>query len=148
MKNIICIVLLAGFLSALSAHAQYPTFAAQSLSVPTSMTKDVTTNLASPPIIDVRRQQYVALSSTMTSMNAAGSTNIYTLWPSVDGVNFDTNAANSTFFTNAMLAAGPVTVVKTINPGGYGYYKVTASQCLTGNYTNASLSYGLKISSP
>lgn len=107
-----------------------------------------TTNipLTIAPQIGALKQQNLALASTISAASP-GATNIYTFAKSVDGINFDTNAADVVSFQSACIGAGPVTTVTNLPTGGVTYFKLI-TVVTTGTATNNSFLYGVKISAP
>ena len=146
MKKFLLIALVG--LVTVGAHAQ--TYFAQSISgIPTVLTAGTTNYpLASAPTIGAVKQRYLAFSTTMFGTSAVGATNIYTLAPGVDGINYNTNAADLVYATNAVNAASTTnTQTRSFDTGGYGYFKLIAITT-TGTSTNLSASYGIKIQAP
>lgn len=130
-------------LSCVSAFAQ--TYAPQSLSgIPTSPA--ASTNLATPVVIDVRRQQNVAFSVTQSSV-ADGQTNTYVFCRSVDGVLLDTN--NVINVTVLSPGGGARTTVSNLNVQGVGYLVLRSITVFgSGGVTNTGVKYGIKTESP
>lgn len=104
-----------------------------------------TTNLATPVVLDVRRQQNVGISVTVSSV-AAGQTNTYVFCRSVDGSTYDTN--NPINVIALSPGGGARTTVTNLNPQGVGYLVLTSITPFgTGGLTN-TVKYGIKTQSP
>jgi hypothetical protein len=129
---------------AVSTTASAQIYAAQSLTVPTILAAG-TTNLATPPTLGALKQQNVSLAATITA--SATTTNIYTLNRSVDGVNWDTNSVNLSYFV-ASTTGSQVTTTTNISAAGYGYLRIATIQTIGGTVTNGTHNYGVKIAAP
>jgi hypothetical protein len=93
-----------------------PSYSTQSIPVPLVIPAATTTNLVTPLLIDTKKLQNVALmmgTTWSTAGEATGNTNlIYTLAPTVDGVNMDTNRTITiTAYNNTV--AGTVSYTRT-----------------------------------
>ena len=119
MKKLI-ILLIAGFAGL--TQAQQVT-----LSTPINVYNSVTTNLASPVVIDCRRQQNVTVEWTTTLGGAGSSVGGITFIPSVDGSTVASSAHNNGFFM-AIAANGTTAVVVSTN------FNVKGIPYLVGNY--------------
>lgn len=135
------------------AAAGDPTYAPATLSLTnywggsTGAATVVTYALSNAPSLGVLKQQNVAISSTIWA-STSGATNTYYFAPSVDQVNYDTNAADLFVLTNGQASGnGPWTVVKSFAVGGIGSLKLIEVTTL-GTVTNSAHSFGEKISSP
>lgn len=109
------------------------------------------TAIGSMPTIGAIKQRYIAVSETHFNLNASGTTNQYWFIPSVDGVNYNTNASDSITFSNVITGAAGAGGTKTsvFDTYGYGYYKLSqVVQTGTGVSTNSTFSYSIKIQSP
>ena len=127
----------------LPVFAQSPTYQAQSMSIPAVLPL-MTTNLASPPVLDVRKQSNVAVAITINP-TSAGSTNTYVFHRSVDGTYYD-----STTTISVVLASTDATqksVVTNLSCSGIGYLKLYSIQA-GGPVTNTAAKYAIKISAP
>jgi hypothetical protein len=93
------------------------------------------------------KQQNVAVSVTISA--TAATTNLYTFNRSVDGVNWDTNAANSVVLGAYCAGGTPVTTTTNWNTFGYGFYRLYSIQVVgSGTVTNNSVKYGVKLIAP
>jgi hypothetical protein len=134
-------------LLAVSNTASAQIYANQSLAVPATLATGVTTNLASPQTLGALKQQNVAVSVTISA--TAATTNLYTFNRSVDGVNWDTNAANNVVLGAYVAGATPVTTTTNWSAAGFGYYRLATIQVVgAGTVTNNAVSYGVKIAAP
>jgi hypothetical protein len=140
MKKFI-LTIIAALVVAVSAKAQTPTYAPATVSVPSTLTG--ATNLATPLLIDIRKQQNVALFATLTTPSV--QTNSYLFAPSVDGSNYDTNKT----FTFAVFSTAGGKYMTNYTANGAGYlvlYRIAPTDTTIAN-TNG-LKYGVKISAP
>lgn len=138
MKKIIASIV--PFLAALSTYAAEPVYGDQSLSLPAVVPAGVTTNLASPPVMDVRKQNNVAVQITISGAGAV--TNSYALVGSVDGTTYET----ATRWTLSVVSTdGTATTVSTnLTALGLGYIKIKSITTL-GAVTNNAAKYSVKI---
>lgn len=138
MKKILSILaMLAIVLLASNVNAQ--TYSAQSITVPSVLAAG-TTNLASAPVLDVRRQDAVVFASTLNA-TSAGATNVYTFYKSIDGTYYD--AANTVKVTNAPANATQKTQLDQITTTGFGYLKLYSIEA-SGTVTNTAHKYAIK----
>lgn len=134
------------FAVAATAQNSVPSYSAQSLSVPATLTGG-TTNLASTPVIGALKQQNVALSVTISA--TAATTNIYTFNRSVDGIYWDTNSANLVTLQAYTPGTTLVTTTTNFTTGGFGFYRLASIQVVgSGTVTNNAVKYGVKLISP
>lgn len=135
--------ILAGIIAAVAllcvSNASAQTYQSQSITVPSVLAAG-TTNLASAPVLDVRKQDYVVFASTLNA-TSAGATNVYTFQKSVDGTYYD--AANTVSVTNAAANATQKTQLDQITTIGYGFLKLY-SIAATGAVTNTAHKYSVK----
>lgn len=160
MKNYLKIMSLAAFvLASITASAQTPVYGYQSLAISsTGLTNQLglgTTFWYGTNGLTLGNLKYqnIAISSTIYPPTTVGATNIYCFASSLDGNNWDTNAADYIKYTNATsLIAQPQTVVSKINIGAIGYLRLQEVDCYTpaaGTFvTNLNLGYAVKINSP
>ncbi len=143
ISRILAAVLMLGFIVALTQNVNAQTYAPQSMTVP-SVLPLMTTNLASPPILDVRKQSNVAVACTINP-TTAGSTNTYVFHKSVDGTYYD----DITTISVVVASTGTTqkTVVTNLSCAGIGYLKLYSIQA-GGPVTNTAAKYGIKISAP
>lgn len=129
----------------------------QGVTVFTTLAAATTTNMATPVFIDAGKQQNVAFSMTTTwstAGEATGNTNIvYTLAPSVDGVNKDTNKTVSVIGYNYTSAGNLSTSCTNLSANGLaGWFVIKAvNNSAAGVATNTAstgLQYGVKIGAP
>ena len=161
MKKLLLILAAVGLL-AMSASAQTPRYGYQPITLPgintgvptgnasgtTNVLMGTNYTVATAPVIGQLTQRYIAVSETHYTLGSAGSTNTYLFAPSVDGVNYDTNAANDiTFVAKNTIGQGPVTTTTNWDTQGIGYYKLI-SISTNAPATNTSLSWGFKQLSP
>lgn len=152
MKKLLALIGLAVAVVGFEAEAQVPTYFPNAITLTNSYVAGTTTfiltgtNAVQAPTIYVGKQRQFALSTTVAS-SANGVTNIWTLIPSVDGINYDTNAPSQLLYTNAVTGVSTNTVVKSFDSLGAGYYKVWTI-VTTGTSTNVAASYSTKIQSP
>ena len=136
----VAFLLLTGFAS--NAQAQY---AAQTLSgFPATLAAATATNLASAPVMDVRKQNKVAVQVKFTLSAAATTNTIYTFARSVDGSNFDTSGT----VTWQVPQNGTTAVIcsTNIDMEGYGYLKLLSidNRDDNGVLTNSFIKYAIK----
>lgn len=127
MKKIAILIGVAALLATVSAQADENSYG--SIIKTTSVTYATgTTNLASPIVIDVRKQTDVSLS--MTLRGATTATNICSFGWSVDGTTWSTNNLERVIWAPDSISAISSTRTTNIACGGYGYlvlYNVTAT---------------------
>ena len=146
-KIIVGVFALIGCSVTLPAQNSVPSYSAQVLSVPATLATGVTTNLASPPTLGALKQQNVAVSVTVSA--TAVATNLYTFNRSVDGINWDTNAANNIVFGAVTQGATPVTTTTNWTSAGFGFYRLASIQVVSaGTVTNNAVKYGVKLIAP
>jgi len=140
MKSIVSLIALAAI--ALTASAQ--NYAPVQLSgIPSSQT--AATNLATPVVLDVRRQQNVALAITQSSVSD-GQTNTLTFCRSVDGSAYDTN--NTINVTVLSPGGGSRTTVTNLNPQGAGYLVLTKLTPTGSGGLTQTVKYAIKPNAP
>lgn len=140
MKKITSIVAFA----AITASALAQSYAPVTITaIPTAVL--AATNLATPVVLDVRRQQNVAFQVTLSSL-AAGQTNTYVLCRSVDGSTYDTN--NVINVTALSPGGGARTTVTNLNPQGAGYLILTSITPFGSGGTTNTVKYAIKTQSP
>lgn len=146
MKKILAIVTLAALVS-IPALAQH--FETISLPAVVAVANNGT-NLATKPIIDVTGQQNVTIAITVSSADAASTTNVlYTLQKSVDGSNWDTNAANLYTVTGNVGGGNKVVTTTNITVGGINYLRVgTITIGANSQITNNLFRYSVKPNAP
>jgi hypothetical protein len=132
--------------------AQTPTYASQTLTIPTTLSAGSTTNFydaGTSPVIDCRKQASVAVAFTFALANT-GTNNVQILtWcRSVDGTKYDTNRMFTTAVAALTAGTTPVTLVTNLSSLNAGYIKLYSWQNAETNVTGAALSYAVKISSP
>jgi hypothetical protein len=143
ISRILAAVLMLGFIVALTQNVNAQTYAAQSMTVP-SVLAIGTTNLASPPVLDVRKQSNVAVAFTINP-TSAGGTNTYVFHRSLDGTYYDDITTISVVV--ASTSATQKSVVTNLSCAGIGYLKLYSIQA-GGAVTNTAAKYGIKISAP
>jgi len=125
------------------ARAQVPTYAPNTAF--SGYMFDVgTTNLATPIVIDVRKQGNVRFMALIKGPTTA--TNVYFFGPSVDGVTYSTNAPDTLIWSADTVSTLQTARTTNSATGGTGYLVLFQVNCTQKN-TN-SLSYGTKISAP
>lgn len=135
-----------------SALAQTPTYAPQVLTIPATVPATTTTNLASPPTIDIRKQSTCFVQISCAQLSASTSNSLFRFQRSVDGITWDTNT-----FKDIQIGAAGSTVI-TINTNlaydgwasGAGYvrlYSIANTPSIT-IMTNLAAQYAVKISAP
>jgi len=164
MKKLLAFIGVAALLATITASAQIPTTGVGVIPTPTNYPAGVTNYpLSTAPTIGALKQQNVAFQSVIT-FGTAGGTNQFIFAPSIDGILFDTNAADCISFSNTCLTAsgGSTNIVySSFNTAGALYYKLirvavtgaVATNGLVGtnglfNPGYPSLQYGVKISAP
>jgi hypothetical protein len=137
------------FASVADTHAQSrPIYAEQSLdssSMPATLATTVVTNLASPPVIDCRKQSTVAV-CVMFNQDSASTSNVtWTFHGSVDGTYYD--AQRAFVITAPSTGATRVNYLTNLAVGGIGYLKLYAISNATAltTMTNFGVKYGIKI---
>jgi hypothetical protein len=144
MKKLLSIV--AFSVLTVSAFGQYaPVYQATPITgVPTSPA--ASTNLATPVVLDVRRQQNVAFQVTQSSVDA-GQTNTYVFCRSLDGTLLDTN--NVINVTVLSPGGGARTTVTNLSVAGTGYLVLRSITVFgTGGVTNTNPKWAIKTLSP
>ena len=149
-KLFLTLALVAGF--AAGALAQSPTYYANSISLPSVILNSTgITNLASPMVIDCRKQQYTRVWFKVASADASSTTNVTFRggW-SYDGSNYDTNNASTNLLTACMLAGKPcITYTNVLTANGAGYFIIDQINIgANSQVTNIAAGYSTKISSP
>jgi hypothetical protein len=142
VKKLLALFAVALFAMTFQSQAQY---AAQTLSgFPATLAAATATNLASAPVMDVRKQDKVAVQVKFTLSAAATTNTIYTFARSLDGSNYDT--ANT--FVWAVPQNGTTTVIASTNidMAGYGYLKLVTidNRDDNGVLTNSLIKYAIK----
>jgi hypothetical protein len=140
MKKIAIIIALG--LVSFAASAQL--YQSESLAVP-SVLAGGTTNLATAPSLDVRKQSNVALAFTIAPITAGG-TNVYTFHKSLDGTYYD--ATSTIAFTVAGTDGTVKTAVTNISCAGIGYLKLYSIVTTGTTITNTAVKYAVKINAP
>lgn len=137
MKKLFAIIAVAA-LTVIGAQAQQATYGAQAITVPT-VSGDGGVSNALNLVIDVRKQDKVALSWVTTSTNVT-----VRIGASVDGLNYSTNYSTLAW-TNA-LANISIPTINVIDTYGLAFLRID-SVLNTGsrNATNTAVSYGIKI---
>lgn len=133
-----------------TATAQAPTYAPQALSgIPATLATTADTNFASMPIIDVRKQQKVAVTFSFTQTSASTSNVLYGFKKSVDGVNID-NTSPNWLITIPSQGATRVNYTTNLDVGGIGFLHLACISNTTAltTWTNRGITYGIKISAP
>lgn len=146
MKKLIISLALAGLSVGAFAQSGAPTYTPVTLAL-SSTYPAVNTNLASPPVMFVGKQQNVAIQFTFAN-SAAGTTNVtFQIQRSVDNVNYDSVVYN---ITGTPTGATPVTITTNIATGGFGYLRLAGISNAVAllPLSNVVVVYGLKISSP
>lgn len=146
------IVALAFCIPAFAQRAREPVYVSQTIpNMPATVAAASSTNVgiaASPPVIDTRNQQQVAVEFAFT-MSAAGASNVYyTFVPSVSGTYYNTNRPQT---LNGTCNGTSVGVISTnLQALGYGYWKIwsISNEHATATMTNTSSKYSLKINAP
>jgi hypothetical protein len=147
-------VTLAAVLVSTTARAQVPTYGYQLVSgVPPYMTNGTVAVTNYPynnmPILDCRKAQNVGIGYAFSQSGSGTSNQTYVFVRSIDGVNFDTNAADQITITRAGNGGLYPTYFTNISTVGYGYlglYAITNESLLS--VTNNLLEYSIKISAP
>lgn len=125
------------------AKAQTPTYAPATVGVPSPIS--AATNLATVLLIDARKQQNVAVATTVSS--SAVQTNIWKLHPTVDGLTYDTNTVVSIVGVTHSTGASRTSITNLTANGIMGWYVVASTPYAAQATTNA-FKYGVKISAP
>lgn len=131
------------------ASAQTPTYGYQTIATaPATLATTVTTNFATPPVIDCRKQQNVFCVFSFNQASAGTSNVVYTLEKSADGTYYDT--INPITVTIASAGATRVDYGTNINVGGAGYLRLKSLANTTSltTMTNFGITYGIKIGAP
>jgi hypothetical protein len=140
---------LAAVLITSTASAQVAIYSPVTIAAtPATLATTVTTNFATPPLIDCRKQQNVFLMFSFNQASACTSNVVYTLYKSVDGTYFDVN--NPITITIASQGATRVNYGTNINVAGAGYlelYSIANATSLV-TMTNYGAVYGLKMGAP
>lgn len=143
-KTLFLIAAIALFGLAFNQTASAQAYSSVTLGVPSILT--ASTNLATPLVLGPLKQQNVALSATISG--TATFTNTYTFQRSVDGVNWDTAAANSYTLQAVTTGAATTTTTNAIIQG-FGYLRLYSVTVVgSGTVTNNAINYGLKLVSP
>lgn len=140
---------LAAILMTSTAGAQVPTYGPATICTsPATLATTAGTNFANPPIIDCSRQQHVAVMFSFNQGGASTSNVVYTLYPSVDGIYYDANAALT--ITIPSTGTTRVNYSTNINCGGFGYYEIYSMANTTAltTCTNLGVVYGIKTLAP
>lgn len=125
-------------LASLTASAQNPIYAAQTLTVPTVTAGATSNSLAI--VIGPLKQQNVALQWKVNSTTFAAGTNLaFNIGTSVDGLSFTTN-------THSVLMTGNI-IVTNIAVNGIGYLRID-SVTATGIAATNEVKYGIKLNCP
>ncbi len=139
-------ILLAFAILAAAIGAKAQGYAPQALPIPFVMTAG-TTNLASPFVIDCRKQGRVSVAGYCSAGGVSGCTNELVWMPSIDGIYYDTNAADLLYSSNYCTVAangGTNLTIQTITvPGSVGYLKC-ATIIVNGISSNNVATYGIK----
>lgn len=120
---------------AFSAKAQVPTYAAQTLTIPTVAAGQTSNSVAA--VIDCRKQQNVAISWLTTGTNVS-----FNMSKSIDGSVWLTNAYTVVGMSNAFPT------ITNINVGGVGFLRVDSVTSTGTTIATNTVSYGVKISAP
>lgn len=128
--------------------AQTPVYDSQAFTVPTVIVAG-TSNLPTPPLLDVRKFQNVSITFSSMCASATGCTNQYIFQPSVDGLTFDTNSASAITCSNIVINTTGIAIATRIKlvPLSDGYWRL-ASVITTGISSNNTAKYGIKIGAP
>ena len=138
---------------AVSATAQTaPTYAAQTITVPIVASGNTSNSYQAgvlqagwAPVMDVRKQQNVAIQWNLQSTTLVTGTNvIFKLSDSVDGLSWNTNKYSVA--VNIVNAPNNV-LITNINCAGVGYLRVEQVTA-TGVAATNEVKYGIKISAP
>jgi hypothetical protein len=142
MKKIVSILSLA--LMCFAASAQYVALD----QMPATLASTVTTNLATPQVIDCSAQQNVAIMLMFNQSGASTSNVVYTFERSVDRVNWDT----ATKYTITVPSTGTTRVNygTNINVAGFRYLRLTSIANATAltTMTNFGVHYSIKRNAP
>lgn len=138
MKKLILAIAVA--IVGISAYAQ-PSYQSVTVNVPSVIS--AVTNLATPIVIDVRKQQNVMFEFSVG--NASTQTNIYTLCRSVSGTSYDTN---NTFSLVGTTTGTPRVTTTNLNVQGCGFLILTAVTPYATTATTNILRYGSKPAAP
>jgi hypothetical protein len=132
-----------------SASAQQAIYAPVTIAAtPTTIASTITTNFATPPVIDCRKQQNVAMCLSFNQGSGSVSNVTYTFQKSVDGIYFDTS--NPITITLASTGTTRLDWVTNINVAGVAYlrlYSIANTTSLV-SMTNYGIVYGIKIGAP
>jgi len=112
---------------------------------PATLATTVSTNLATPLLIDVRKQNNVAFQVRFNQSGASTSNVVYTLQSSIDGTYWDpTRVITLTF---ASTGATDVVGVTNVAINGVGYLRLVtiANTTAITTMTNKSFGYAVKI---
>lgn len=152
MKTLLALTFAAviGLAFAVPAHAADPAYGVVKIFVSTNtipIPAQGATNLATPRVIDVRKQAKVALQ--LYSIASAATTDNITFYirSSVDGLTYSTAARTVAL---AMTGATALTTVTNLDTYGAGYLRLDAisNAAATATVDGCYVSYGVKISAP
>lgn len=141
MKKLITLLALAVFAGVASAQ----TYAPQSLgNMPATLATTVETNLATPPVIDVRKQSNVGITFSFNQSSASTSNVVYVLHRSIDGSRYDTNREITVTIPSTGTATNNYTT--NISCAGIGYIRLWAIRNTTAitTMTNFGVTYAIK----
>ncbi len=141
MKTILSLMLVLASLAV--ANAQ--TYAPQVLgNMPATLATTVETNLATTPVIDVRKQNNVAITFSFNQTSASTSNVVYVLHRSIDGSRYDTNREITVTIPSTGAATNNYTT--NISCSGIGYIRLAAIRNTTSitTMTNFGVTYAIK----
>lgn len=150
MKKILTLLALICLFTAVTASAQVPTYAPQTLisyiGTATNCAGSAATNVAA--VIDCRKQASVTIQA-VTRNDGSGTDNIgFFFQRSVDGTSYE---ATGQLVTIAAKGASDAVLVTNLPSSGCGFIKlayITNAAAATVNTTNIVVKYAVKISSP
>lgn len=141
------LVSLAAFLVlSFAAQAQYTLVTLPN--IPSILATTITTNLATPAIIDATKQKDVAVQFEFAQMAASTSNVVFTLQRSLDGVRWDSNVTYTV--TLPSTGTGLQTFTTNWTLGGVGYMRLVSVANTTAltTATNIAVKYAVKRNAP
>lgn len=150
MKRLFCVIALLGLVA--GANAQYVSQGVTLTATPQSIAGSTATNFNAA--IDARKQKSLAISLSFAG-DAAGTANgVAVFSPSLDGT---TNTMDTVKVVQLAVAAngagqfvcGNTNIAESVG-GGYGYWmlRYVTNAAASGNITNVTVKYGIKIGAP
>ncbi len=116
--------------------------------MPATLATTVTTNLATPPVLEVGRQQNVVIEFMFNQDSASTSNVVYTFDRGIDRSTWDTNSPLT--FTYASQGATRVNICTNISVTGYRFLRLRtiANATALTTMTNFGVQYAIKPNAP